>query len=342
MHIIESYATNCGVRIDRPYLYEKFFPLNFEKFITIHPFTKPAKSYDYWQEVINLLLPVLSKEEIRIVQVGGKDEPRLVGTGCVAGQTNINQIGYIIKNCLLHLGVDSFPTHVASGYGKKIVSLYSSNILNCTKPYWGDPKDQILFMPELNGNKPSFSLEENPKTINTIRPEKIASAVCSLLGLEFKFDYNTVYVGPTFGRRLIESIPNAVVNVESLGVDTMIVRMDYEFNEQNLVNQMKVCSVSIITNKPLKKEILIQFRGRIKEIVYLVEEDNDPQFVSDIQDLNIRHMLLSTLSTDALNKIKLDYMDFNAVINEKVIKRQSDIEELADRDIKNLFLLKVK
>ena len=337
MHLVEAYATNCGLKIDKPYMYEKFFPLNVDKYITLHPYTKPAKSYDYWQEVVNLLIPKLEEQEIRIIQIGAKNEPRLIGTGYTSGQTNMNQIAYLLKGSLLHLGADSFPTHVASAYDKKIVCLYSSNHLNCTKPYWGDSKDHVLFMPDLKGNKPSFSIEEVPKTINSIKPEKVANAVCSLLGIDLGFEYETVYMGPTFGRRLIESIPNSVVDVSSLGVDSLIVRMDYEFNEENLVNQMQVCPISIITNKPIRKEILVQYRSRIKEIIYLVEKDNDPQFILDIQDLNVRHMMLSTLKGKDLSTAKIDYMDCNAIINEKPIKRQSDIEELSGRDIKNLF-----
>ena len=72
------------------------------------------------------------------------------------GQTNIGQTHYIIENGLLHFGADSFPTHMASGLDKKIVSLYSSNHLNCSKPYWGNPEDQVLFEADRGGKKPSF------------------------------------------------------------------------------------------------------------------------------------------------------------------------------------------
>ena len=117
----------------------------------------------------------------------------------------------------------------------------------------------------------------------------------------------------------------------------MIVRMDYDFNEENLVNQMRICPVSILTNKPIRKQILIEFKERIREIIYFVEKDNDPEFISNVQDLNVRHILISSLNDEELSDIKLDYMDFNAVINRKSIKRQSDIEDLVGRDIKKLF-----
>ena len=70
MHLVESYATNCGLKIDKPYIFEKFFPLGFEKYITFETSTDPAKDYDYWNDVINPLLPELEKKGIAIVQIG--------------------------------------------------------------------------------------------------------------------------------------------------------------------------------------------------------------------------------------------------------------------------------
>jgi hypothetical protein len=46
MHILEQYALNCGVSISKPYISEEFFPLPFEKYITLHPKGKfPSISY---------------------------------------------------------------------------------------------------------------------------------------------------------------------------------------------------------------------------------------------------------------------------------------------------------
>ena len=70
MHLIESYATNCGLKIDEPFIYEKFFPLAFDKYITFSPSNNPAQDYDYWIEVINIIHPKLKKEGINILQLG--------------------------------------------------------------------------------------------------------------------------------------------------------------------------------------------------------------------------------------------------------------------------------
>ena len=77
------------------------------------------------------------------------------------------------------MGADSFGAHVASTYGKKIVALYSNNIVENVKPYWSESKDVLLLEPERE-NKPNFSSDEKPKTINLIKPELVAESVCKL------------------------------------------------------------------------------------------------------------------------------------------------------------------
>ena len=62
MHLIERYALNTGVKIDRPEVYQDYFPVPFKKFIVFAPLGKNHKKYLFWQEVINLLTPVFEKK----------------------------------------------------------------------------------------------------------------------------------------------------------------------------------------------------------------------------------------------------------------------------------------
>ena len=78
MRLLDTYATNTGSKIDRPFIYTKYFPLPQQEYITIQSQTPyDSRNYSYWQEVINLLQPFLSKANICIVQVGTKDEKQL-------------------------------------------------------------------------------------------------------------------------------------------------------------------------------------------------------------------------------------------------------------------------
>ena len=154
--------------------------------MTFHPTSKPSKTYDYWQEVINLISPILDQKGIKIIQLGQEKEKVYSGVLSLVGFTNINQTAFVLRDSLLHFGADSFPTHIASGYGKKIVALYSNNYINCVKPFFGDPKNHVLLEPARK-NKPTFSFEENPETINTIKPETVANHILNLLEILYQF-----------------------------------------------------------------------------------------------------------------------------------------------------------
>ena len=102
MHVLEAFATSSGLKISKPYIYDKYYPLNFEKYIIIE--TNDAKyqsrNYDYWQEVINLILPKLRENNINILQFCGQNDPRLINTYTIVGST-INQKAYLIKNSIV-------------------------------------------------------------------------------------------------------------------------------------------------------------------------------------------------------------------------------------------------
>ena len=337
MHLIETYATNCGLKIDRPYILEKYFPLNIDKYITFNPYSKPAKTYDYWVDVLELIQPYLAKSGIQILQLGGKNERLLPHCLSVAGQTNINQVAYIVRNSMLHFGVDSFPVHMASSYNKKIVALYSSIKPENAGPYWGDKENQIVIEPDRKGDKPSYSLEEWPKSVNTIRPEKIAQSITDLLGLNAKFEHETLYVGESHIATMLEIIPNHVADHKSVGVDNMIVRMDFEFNEQNLAQQLAVCPCSIVTNKPINANLITQFKGRINEVVLLLEkETHSPDFVKLLYNNAIKCLLLSYESEKNIQDMKIHYMDYGVIGIKRVLKPEN-IKEIEGEDINNLF-----
>ena len=59
MHVLESYALQNNLKIDKAAVYEKYFPLAIDKFITIDTSNlgTSALAYDHWQLVVNLIHP---------------------------------------------------------------------------------------------------------------------------------------------------------------------------------------------------------------------------------------------------------------------------------------------
>ncbi len=338
MHLVERYSLDSSSKIDKPFIYQKFYPLVVDKFITFQPVSKyGSKNYDYWADVLFILEPILKKSGIQIVQIGGPNEKGFDGIYQTQGQTNLGQVSYIIDKGLLHLGADSFGTHMASYLDKKIVTIYSNNFVECVKPYWGDANNHILLEPERNGQKPSFSAEENPKTINTIKPEKIAEAVCKLLNLDYDYPFETVYHGAFFTQpKMLEMVPDFAVNVSNLGVDTIIARMDFNFDETILANQLRASNCVVVTDRPISESLILQFRDRIKQVVYDIKENNDPKFAMFLNKMGINFGLISTLPEETLNKFKLDYLDIG-LIHRKDVPQKIEHTTFSHLNIKDLY-----
>ena len=170
MHLVEQYALSCGVKIDRPHIEVSYFPVVPKKYITIHSSNRiQSKTYDLYKDALELINPFLEKENIKILQIGESGEEKLPYCQSLLGRTNIKQASYVIKNSMLHLGTDSFSTHVASGFDKKIVSLYSTSYKECCGPYWGNKSDHILLEPNRDEYKASFSDNKTWRSYNRRR-----------------------------------------------------------------------------------------------------------------------------------------------------------------------------
>ncbi len=339
MHLLHAQSTQVAQSIDKIDIYPKYFPLPFDKYIVIQPFSKDSKNYDLWNDILNIVLPILEKNNIKVVQIGAANERPLKGVYYIAGQTSVNQCAYLIKNSLLFFGADSFGQHLAGNYNVPLVDLVSNNYSNVVKPYFGDKNRQIILEPPREKDeKPSFSLQEFPKSINKIKPEEIAKSICTLLNLEYNYFYEQIYLGEIYVNTMIESACDAIVNPQQIGVDSLIIRMDYNFDEQILIQQLQICPCSIVTNKPINENIFKTFKGsgRIKELVYLIEEDNSPEFAKTVIRNGIPFKMISTLPQEKIDSLKLNYFEIG-VIFKKIEFDPEKIDSIKSEDRKNLY-----
>jgi hypothetical protein len=197
---------------------------------------------------------------------------------------------------------------LASAFDVPIVGLYSIIHPENAGPYFGDKKKQILFKSYERANlKPSYAAEENPKTINLIRPEEIAQAIFELLSLPQEIFPTTVHVGERYGKvQINDFIPNQVADIPNK--DTVIdFRMDYLFNEQALALQLQRNKCRIFTDKPINLDLLQKGKAAIDSIFYFVGENDSPEFVSRVSDLGIKIALLSKDSPEVVQSKKINY-----------------------------------
>ena len=344
MHILESFAINSGSKIDRPYIYDTYIPLqwNTEKYITFQPFgTWPrgqAKQYSYWEEVMDILRPIFDSNGIHIVQIGSKGEPPIKGVMNMIGKTTLNQAAYLIKNSLLHLGLDSFGVHMASGYGKKIVALYSNGLPATCGPYWSDEKDVRLICSVKEGEQPSWCEHENPKTIDRIKAEEVARSVCELLDLNFDYEFETLYIGKEYAQKRIEVVPtNHIGNWKDFGVDSLILRMDKHFSEEMCAAQLEKCHCSIVTDKPVRLDLIKHYKKRIAELVFIVKNSEYIDYLKTAKSLGVKLFLISHLETEEFNKLKLDYIDVSRIVHFPRPNKEEFMKQHKDVDFNDLY-----
>ena len=330
MHLIERYSLSTGLEIDNPTISEQFFPTACEKYVCFHASSKDnLRDYDYWEEVKSLLEPYFKKLKLKTVQIGLEKDPSFSCDIDLRGKTNMRQMAYVVKKSDLFMGVDSFPAHLAGFFNKKMVSIYSNSFAACVRPYWGNRKNQKIIETERpNGEKPSFSFNENPKTVNRIKPETMANAALELLGVE-KLKYKTIFMGEVCKQKYLEIIPTQKTDVTNENID---VRMDVEHNEDVLKYILQKNEVEVSTSKAISEELLIS--KRIKKIIY-----KSDKFDANFIELTKRHAVPTSLictSKKNISRERVKFFDFliNDSQEDEIIKQNK--ERFGDHDLDKL------
>ena len=330
-HLAEEYAKCCGVRIGKPVIKPHFFPVLADRYITIHNDKKiQAKEYDFWPQVIDLLKPHLG--DIKIIQIGAFNEQRIRGVDMHLPTNSLKQCSYIIKNSLGHVGIDSVPVHIASALDKPVVGIYSHTYSNTCDPLWNKESKAITIESDRGGKRPSFALEENPKTINFIKPEKIAQSVLEVLGIDKEIKEKTIFMGPRSMLECIEVIPSEPTSFEGGPIS---VRMDLHHNEEVLKQIIQFAPVEVTLNRPISAEILAS--KKIQRLTY--EADSfDEDFIETLTKFGINATLVCSSSKN-LEKERTKH--FNCLIHKT--KKHSTIKGNKEK-LKgiNLNSLKIK
>ena len=315
MHLIESYALTCGSKIDRPFIYDTFYPAPEGKYITLQIESKsPSRQYKYWQLVVDLIKPILSKYDIEILQIGSKNDKALKNVVCSSGKTSISQAHYLIRNSQMHVGIDSFGVHIASGLGKKIVALYSNREPKNSGPYWSNSSDCISIQSPRGDRKPSYAIDENPRTINEIKPETVANSALQLLGIRERVSIETLFIGEYFNEETnFGFLPNQIIVSET----PPELRMDILHEEKYLPAQLSRQKTIITTSKPLSQDLLLKFKSNIAKVIYVIDETDKPEFVKFLFENGLPFDCVSKLPADKISGKRINYYRYCS-INEHV------------------------
>lgn len=327
--LAQIYSQATGLKLSKPFICKKFFPLSEERYLTIQPFSKnqPAKCYDYWNEVLFMLLPLLRQNNIRIYQIGEKDEPALYGVTPLNGQTSICQANYVIQNSILHLSADSFTAHAAGAMGVPQVSLYGNTDSSIHGPAWRG--NAILIDSHRNGNKPSFS-HEHDKTINKITPEEIANSVLKLLNAQGKINRNSLFFGLNYANSTIEWVPNTPLDANFLKDAPIIARFDYHPEEAYLFNALQGRKLSIVTKSDINANALHQLKNNIIGITLILNKDSTitKEFVKNIKSIGIKINAITFEEDSDVSSVRLDFFDYIQIHKVSLANKQDFVNQV--------------
>jgi len=326
-HLVEVYAKDLGVKIGDPHFKPHFFPVLEDNYITIHNDNKvQSKEYDYWEEVICLVKEQVP--DIKFIQIGSGQEPIIKNATKFAATSSIKQSAYIIKNALMHVGIDSLPVHIASSFDKPIVSIYAHTYASTCRPIWGSKNNHTIIESHRDGKKPSYSLKEQPKQINLIKPEEIANAVLKRLGKN-KSSRKTIFIGDKYKEKFIHIIPDKKYGVSS---KQTVLRFDLHHDEENTLHLFANNNISIVTNKPLGDKLLSQ--KNINCINYFCDRF-DSGFVERAKNKGITLRLFCT-DEGNLSEERLKFFDNQILLidESKKIEENKKQIELPEKDLK--------
>lgn len=339
MRLLDTYSLYCGAKIDKPFIYESYFPLPFTKYVTFQAETPyNSRNYAYWQDVLDMIIPVLAKAGIMVIQLGLPKEAGYQRLIDIRGKTNLHQLAYLMRRSMLHFGPDSFGVHLASHFDIPIVSLYSISMPEVAGPHFGDKSKHVLFKAyERVGNKkPSYSPKESPKSINTIKPEEIANAIFKLLGIDYVVPFETIMMGTRYSNLIVrELVPNSL-HIMPQREQPIELRTDIFYDEAILAHHLNYWQKAvIITNKPIPITLLRNFKPHIAMVAYHLPENDSAEFANEVVLAGIPLVLLSRLSPELIQKKKIKYYEFG-VINQ-IVEPDSKIIENLRKDLGQLY-----
>jgi Glycosyltransferase family 9 (heptosyltransferase) len=321
MDLAQRYSTHCGLKIGKPYLYQSFYPLPNTEIITLQITSgQEAKNYDYWQEVVNLIFPYL--KNTTIILLGDDKTPSLDNCINLGGKTDFHQTAYIISKSKLHLGNDSWLAHYSASVNTPLISLYGSTKPSCHAPSFGDGF-KLFIESHRNGDKPSFTANENPKSINLIKPEFVANSILKFLSIDSGIEIETLHIGANFNKRVLEVVPNTIPAADLFPDIVPNIRMDCLFDEKYLIQNLSIRPYIITTDKPIDLKILTYFKPKIVKVLYEIKEDYSVEFVRNLIKLGIQFNLFSGLGEKELKSAKLDLFDFGIIYDKNNIPKES-------------------
>ena len=170
-----------------------------------------------------------------------------------------------------------------------------------------------------------------PKTINTIYPERVSEQILDFLKIPHNLTpLEPFFIGEKYGSSCLEVVPDFVPDPTFLAQTLINVRMDYHFDEDNLLALANNRKISIIFDQPINLDKLKLIKGSLNHFFYFVTLDTDAQYLKDLQKLGIPITLLYK-GVEEISQIRLHLLDMIVEeVEEKTLEKLDNKEKVDD------------
>ena len=325
---IEKYATHLGVKPRLPHLSDHFYPVEFEKHITIDPSQKSREhAYANWDFIINQIKEMCPGHKFIQVGLDSGYKPTSVDK-VISGASTLKNQFFVIKNADLHIGIDCICSHISAYYDIPTVGLYSKYPSSYTKPIYANKDNFLAIEVDRKGDLPRFNEEESSDLINKILPEKIISKALEILGVKNNYDkYKTINIGRLFPSPVVEVIPNFEQEEGTSFEKILNLRFDYT-DDRKYAEKWLSKKCNLLINSPIDISLIEEYKENIKGATVFIDENSfTEKYLNILKSLNIP-IRLSCTNKDKLSEIRVKFFDWN--INEYKFQDKKDLDFYKD------------
>jgi hypothetical protein len=329
-HLIEEYARNLGVRVEKPPVALEYIPIPFSKYVVFcSGKTEFAFTYDYFSDVLRIVCGALIANGYGFVQIGNQGDQLIEGCFDARGCT-FKQAMFLVANSELVVANNSVVVSFADAMEKKTVALYGNVYPENFGPYFCQDKTFVI-QPDFNEKKPTLQDKEAEKRVNEIMPEVVAQAILIALDLEHMVDLSnlkTFFIGSSYNTRHLEVVPN--FPPVSHDNEMVVLRGDllklYPPQKSHMGDWLAASqNIMLIIDSAIDLRALAQFREKIKKIVLIVDKGMPKAFIEDVSLFGVDFLLVCE-KLENLDKTRLELLDYKVYPFHREEKQPKGVE----------------
>ena len=108
-----------------------------------------------------------------------------------------------------------------------------------------------------------------------------------MLGLNDRVNHSTFYMGDLYSTKVVEVIPDFQPKQGFMEGRALNLRMDYHFDEQNLIHWLQNRKINLLTEKPINLNLLKYFKNILVQLTVNINDSFTTEYLTDVKNIGI-------------------------------------------------------